>query len=342
MTRSDPKEVARADKLARKAAKKAERARQREEKAREKAKRQQERAREKAARRMERMEARQKRRAQRQLAWLKIKRRIAYVWRLRGDVSPVVSITASVLFLAIVLGIWTWLTWGAASEDRILSSAVLPAPGELIGSFKSLWFERALARNVVVSYWRVAQGLGLAILVGVPLGIACGAWAPVKSFFAPLSLFGRNVPVVALVPLTLTWFGTDELQKIIFLFIATVMFIVFDSARAIEDVPDKYTNTAYTLGASRFQILRKVLIPLAAPNIFGSIRLLFGLAFGYIVLTESFNMDKGLGAMIWISRRRSLHEHVYLILIVMTSLAFVIDRILLSMQRWLFPYRESK
>ena len=103
---------------------------------------------------------------------------------------------------------------------------------------------------------------------------------------------GRNIPVAAVIPLTFSLFGIGELQKIMFIFIACVAFIVMDTATAIADVSDRYVDTAYTLGASRRQIVMKVLVPLAMPSIFNSLRLLFGLAFGYIMLAEVIQTER--------------------------------------------------
>lgn len=260
------------------------------------------------------------------------------MFRLRAPITPLERLFAGAVFVALLLGAWTLATRGVA-EERFISPAILGSPEEVARSFHTLWFERGLTRNVVASLWRVVQGFGLAILVGGPLGVACGAFPRANAFFAPFTVFGRNVPVSALVPLTLIWFGIDELQKVMFIFVATVAFVVFDVARAVASVEERYVQTARTLGASSAQVLFKVLVPLSLPEIFGSLRLLFGIAFGYIILAEMVNMTGGLGALILTSQRRGPMEHVYLILIVITLVAYAIDRALLATAKALFPYR---
>jgi ABC-type nitrate/sulfonate/bicarbonate transport system permease component len=246
------------------------------------------------------------------------------------------------LCLGGVAALWFYVTKGATAEDRIVSPTTIGSPREVFGSFPSLWFDRALTRNLLVSLWRVIQGFGLAVLVGVPIGILCGAYRRIDAFFAPISIFGRNVPVVALVPLALLWFGTGEAPKIGFLFIACVAFVLFDASRAVGDVGSDYLDTAYTLGASRRQVLTKVVIPLAMPDIFNSVRLLFGLAFGYIIVAEALDMDSGIGVLIMQSQRRGPREHVYLILLFITVVAYALDRVLYFVQRRLFPYRYGR
>ena len=150
------------------------------------------------------------------------------------------------------------------------------------------------------------------------------------------------MPVAALIPLTLVWFGLGESQKTGFIFIATVSFIIFDATSSVMLVDQKYLDTAYTLGASRWQIIRKVLVPLAMPRIWTSIRLLFGLGFGYIILAEGINQDTGIGTLIYVSQRRGLYEHVYLSTLVIALLAFLVDRLLYAIGRYLFPYLEKQ
>lgn len=259
---------------------------------------------------------------------------------LREEPSMAVRLALGAACLALLGAIWTAVTHGEA-EARLLSPAILGSPAELFGSFKELWFDRALMRNLLASLWRVAQGFGLAAAVGVPLGVVAGTWPRIHAFLAPISIFGRNAPISALVPLTLVWFGIEELQKVMFIFVATVMFIFYDSARAIAQVHEKYVQTALTLGASPLQVVAKVLVPLALPEIYGSLRLLFGVGFGYIILAEMVNMSSGVGALILISQRRGPMEHVYLTLAAITLVAFGLDRALQALQRLLFPYREN-
>jgi ABC-type nitrate/sulfonate/bicarbonate transport system permease component len=145
--------------------------------------------------------------------------------------------------------------------------------------------------------------------------------------------------VAALIPLTILWFGIDETQKVMFIFIATVPFVYSDAVAAIAGVPDRYVETAQTLGATSLQIVRKVLVALALPDIYNSLRHLFGLAFGYIMLAELINAQHGLGYLLMTSQRRGLSEHIILVLMIIGLLAFGIDRVLFWFQRGLFPYR---
>jgi ABC-type nitrate/sulfonate/bicarbonate transport system permease component len=241
--------------------------------------------------------------------------------------------------VALIVLLWVVATHGATAEQRWVSPVILPSPMEVAKSFHALWYERALLASIVATLRRVLIGFGLAILVGVPIGIIAGAWRVFESAVMPMALFARNIPVAALIPLTILWFGIEETQKVMFIFIACVPFIYSDAMRAIASVPNRYVETAATLGASRGQIISKVLVPLALPDIYKSLRSLFGMAFGYIMLAELINAEHGLGYLLSTSQRRGLSEHIILILLVIGALAYGIDRFLGWVQRGLFPYR---
>ena len=234
--------------------------------------------------------------------------------------------------------LWWYVTRGPV-EERIISE--LASPVETFATFPTLWFKRALTRNLLATLRRLTLGFGLAALVGVPLGVLCGCFARVQAFFMPMILFGRNIPVAALIPLTMILFGIDEPQKVMFIFIATVAFIVWDTTRAVEEIGGQYIDTAYTLGAGIWQTIGKVLLPLALPSVFNSLRLMFGLAFGYIMLAEVINPGEsgGLGALINNSQRIGPREHILLILLIIPVVALFIDRLFFFVQAELFPYR---
>src|SRR5438874_3325617 len=261
------------------------------------------------------------------------------LFALRLSPSPMTRWVVGVGAMATIVLFWWLATTGLGSEDRWISPVILPSPAEVIRSFPSLLNERALIQSIAATLRRVLVGFGLAALIGVPLGIVAGSWRVVESAGAPLALFGRNLPVAALIPLTILWFGIDETQKVMFIFIACVPFVYAGAVTAITSVPERYVETAQTLGASSWQIVSKVLVGLALPDIVDSLRRLFGLAFGYIMLAELINAQHGLGYLLMTSQRRGLSEHIVLILIVIGLLAYGIDRLLVWFQRGVFPYR---
>lgn len=266
---------------------------------------------------------------------------IGRLFLLRADPPPMIRRGLGIVGVGIVLLIWWALTLGSTAESRIISPVLVPSPLEVLKSIPSLFSERALLESTAATLKRVLSGFGLAIIVGVPLGILAGSYRIFDALTGPLSLFARNIPVAVLIPLTILWFGIDESQKTMFIFIATSPFVFFDAARAVIGVHDRYVETAQTLGASPRQVVSKVLIALALPDIFSSLRSLFGLAFGYIMLAELVNAKYGLGYLLMTSQRRGLTEHIFAILILIGLLAYGIDRTLFWFERGLFPYRET-
>jgi len=263
------------------------------------------------------------------------------LFALRVPPPPTLKKLLGALGVVLVLAVWWLLTMGATPETRFVSPVTLPSPGEVLRSIPALFGERALLQSAAATLQRVITGFGLAIIVGVPFGIVAGAYRVFDAVTGPISVFLRNIPIAVLIPLTILWFGIDETQKTMFIFIATVPFVFFDTVRAISAVHDRYVETAQTLGASPRQIISKVLIPLAMPDIYSGMRNLFGLAFGYIMLAELVNARHGLGYLLMASQRRGLTEHIFAILIVIGLMAYGIDRLLYWFQRGLFPYRTA-
>ncbi len=277
---------------------------------------------------------------------------------LRADPPVHIRLALGIGMIAMVLLLWWFLTRGhdvqmqfngrtkllefkiVPSVDRIISAVKLPSPGEVFSSIGSL-LDRQLLDNATATLWRVLKGVGTAAIIGISLGVLASAHRGVNAALAPIVIFLRSVPMGALVPLTLMLFGMEEPQKSRFIFIAIVPFVFSDTVKAISIVPDRYIETAQTLGASRLQIVRKVLVPLALPDIITSLRFQFGLALGYIMLAEEINTEFGLGHMIFSSQREGPYEHVYLLLFVIAMLAFFIDYFLRTIQRGVFSWRKD-
>lgn len=250
--------------------------------------------------------------------------------------------TLGTIPILLLLGLWWWMTTGATVEERLLSPTILPSPAEVVRSFPALWFERALTRNTLVSLLRVVEGFAVALAIAFPLGLMMGSFSRIKAMFTPLSVLGAYLPIPALVPLTLSLLGTGEKQKIGFLALAFVIYLLPLIVAAVDEVDPIYLKTAYTLGASKWQTIGKVLLGISWPDIFQALRFGFGIGWSYILLAEMVDIGHGVGGLIITSQRRGPREHIYLVLLVIVALAFVTDKLWAMLGHQLFPYRREQ
>jgi NitT/TauT family transport system permease protein len=182
--------------------------------------------------------------------------------RVRGEVRATRAMALTLLFGVVLLGVWWFLTSGKPDE-RIVQSLILPSPLEVLQAFGPLHFEQGLVRSAVSSWIRVTAGFTLAAIVAVPLGIYMATFPGIAAFFRPLALAGAYVPIVVFIPLSLTWFGTGETQKVGFLFIGCFVALLPLVIKSIADVPAAFLDVAVTKGASQWQLVRHVLFPVA-------------------------------------------------------------------------------
>jgi len=262
-------------------------------------------------------------------------------FKIREDVHPLVRIALGLLPVLVIIAVWALLTRGKA-ESRVISPLILPAPCEVLRSFHSLWFDAELSRSIVASTIRVIGGFLIGLAAAFPLGVFMGAFSNVKALFSPLATFGAYLPIPTLVPLTMSLFGIGEYQKIMFLALAFFVYLLPLFVKAVDSVDNVFLQTAYTLGADRWQILRRVLLGISLPQIFHAMRLGFGIGWTYIILAEMVAADRGLGTIIIIAQRRGPREHIYLVLVVIVLIAFITDKVWAWLERLFFPYLEHK
>jgi len=259
-----------------------------------------------------------------------------------ADLSYVRGIGLTTLFIGLVLTVW-WMVTRGEPNDRLVQPLILPSPLEVLKAFGPLHFQQGLVRSAFSSWLRVTAGFTLAVVVALPLGIYMATFRSVAAFFRPLSLAGAYVPIVVFIPLSLTWFGTGEAQKIGFLFIGCFVASLPLVIKDIADVPRAFLDVAVTKGASQWQLVRHVLFPVAQANIWDHLRGVYGVGWGWIIMAEVVvRPEYGLGGLISVSERRSQTESIYAVIIVIVLIAVACDRLWRLGGEILFPYRESK
>lgn len=260
---------------------------------------------------------------------------------IREPVSKIQRIVLGSIPVLCILLVWYFLTLGEA-EERILSPLILPSPGEVLFSFHSLWFEAGLSRSIVASALRVLGGFAAALIVAFPIGVLMGSFSKFKALFDPIAILGGYLPIPALVPLTMSLFGIGELQKVMFLALAFFVYLLPLFVKAVEQVDTVYLQTAYTLGATKWQTVRHVLFGIAFPGIIRAMRLGFGIGWSYIILVEMVAANRGLGQIIIVAQRRGPREHIYLVLAVIVIIAYLTDKLWAKLENRLFPYLEAR
>ena len=189
---------------------------------------------------------------------------------IRGQVPSSISILLGIVPLAVLVIGW-WLLTHGVPEERFLGPTILPSPSEVIHSLGDLMGSsdqdnRSLIDHIGLSLRRVALGFLLGLAIVFPLGILMGSFGSARATMAPIVTASGYIPIATLVPLTMSWFGLDEKQKVAFLAMAFGIFLLPMVIRAVDSVPDIYLRTAYTLGATRWHIICRVLVPIALPD----------------------------------------------------------------------------
>ncbi len=261
--------------------------------------------------------------------------------RVRGGLDFRRALGLTALFVGVVLVGWWFLTRGEIG-DRIVQPLIMPSPGEVLRSFVPLHLEQGLVRSAVTSWLRVTAGFALAAIVAVPLGVYMATFPSVAAFFRPLSLAGAYVPIVVFIPLSLTWFGTGETQKVGFLFIGCFVALLPLVIKDIADVPSAFLDVAVTKGASQWQLVRHVLFPVALVNIWDHLRGVYGVGWGWIIMAEVYvRPEYGLGALIGVSERRSQTASIFAVIMVIVLIAVACDQLWRLGGDLLFPYRRK-
>jgi NitT/TauT family transport system permease protein len=261
--------------------------------------------------------------------------------RVRSEFAYTRALVLTAAFVGLFVAVWWFITAGDVGE-RIVQQLILPSPVEVLKSFKPLHVEQGLVRSAFSSWVRVTMGFSLAALVAIPLGVYMATFPPIAAFFRPLSLAGAYVPIVVFIPLSMTWFGIGEAQKIGFLFIGCFVALLPLVIKDIADVPAAFLDVAVTKGATQWQLVRHVLFPVAQANVWDHCRGVYGVGWGWIIMAEVLvRPEYGLGGLIDVSNRRSQTGSIWAIIIVIVVIAIACDQLWKLGGELLFPYRKT-
>ena len=233
------------------------------------------------------------------------------------------------------------IAWGIATFGGFVSRTFLADPLTMAREGYALFAQHGFARDVAITIWRVLAGFVLAAALAVPLGIAMGAYKPVEAFFEPFVSFARYLPASAFIPLLILWAGIGEMQKLLVIFIGSFFQIVLMVAVQVGATRRDLVEAAYTLGATSRSVVRRVLLPSAAPAIAETLRLVLGWAWTYVIVAELIGASSGIGHMITDSQALLNTGQIIFGIIVIGVIGLVSDFLFKWANQRLFPWSLS-
>lgn len=256
-----------------------------------------------------------------------------------GDASAVNSGRLySILIVTTLLAIWI-----IASVLGIVKPFYWPTVGGTIERVFKLFAEGfrniSIWEHVGISVYRVLSGVILGAVVGVPLGFAMGLSTIARGLFDPVVEFMRPIPPLALIPLIILWFGIDETAKIFLLFLASLFIMTIAARSGVSSVRISKVHAAYSLGASKLQVLRNVILPNALPEIFTGLRTSMGVCWGTVVAAELVAADRGVGSMIMIAKNFLQTDTVVIGILLIGMIGYLIELFMRWLERILIPWK---
>jgi NitT/TauT family transport system permease protein len=229
--------------------------------------------------------------------------------------------------------------WYAIRASGLVSPALVPAPHLVFTKAIELAGDR-LWRDIYISTQRVFIGVTLGVALAVPVGFCLGWYQGLRSFIDPVINFFRALPPIALIPLVIVYFGIGELAKTVILFYAAFFAGVIVMYEGIAQISPIFIKVARTLGASDFEIFRKVIIPLAVPHILTAVRVALGVAWATLVASELIAAQQGLGAMIQNASAFFQLDIIYVGIICIGLIAMLMDLALRAATRRLVAWQD--
>ena len=197
----------------------------------------------------------------------------------------------------------------------------------------------SLAEHLGWSLLRVVVGFLLGALIGIPLGYAMGLSGWFRGWFDPIVEFMRPVPPLALIPLVIIWFGIGEEGKIILLFLASLWIMTISARAGVSGVKISKIHAAYSLGASKRQIMRLVIVPNSLPEIFTGARVSMGVCWGTVVAAELVAAQKGAGMMIINASKFQMTDLVIMGIVLIGVIGYSIDILMRIAENYLVPWK---
>jgi NitT/TauT family transport system permease protein len=235
----------------------------------------------------------------------------------------------------LVLAVWAVLTYGGAVQPLFL-----PKPGTVGKAWYDMFAHEDFLSDVWASFWRILVGFLLASALAIPLGIAIGSFRAMQAFFEPIVAAIRYMPASAFIPLLIIWFGIGQNEKFAVIWFGVFFPLTLMIADVSANVPKELVNIAYTLGATRRQVFRRVLLPACWPGVIDNLRIGIGWAWTYLIVAELVAASTGIGHVILQSSRFLETEKIIAGILTIGILGLLSDAFFRILYRTLFPYAE--
>lgn len=220
-----------------------------------------------------------------------------------------------------VVALW-WVFTAAAATHPMLGAF---SPAKIPAALGSLLERGALIEDIGLSLWRLVAGIGIAAGIGIPLGLLLGFSRPAAAASSPTVQFLRMVSPLSWAPIAVVLFGVGGAPVIFLVAMAAVWPITLTVVSGVHGLDPIYRQLAFTLGATRWETLRSVLLPALVPSILAGVRLALGIGWVIIVPAEMLGVSSGLGYEILNARDRLAYDEMLAVILVIGLLGIILD-----------------
>ena len=245
--------------------------------------------------------------------------------------------------ISIATGVVILAAWWGLSEARVVSHLFLPTPREVfdaaVSFYRDGYANASMAEHVGASLMRILTAAAIAIALGVPVGLLMGLSRWAKGVFDTPIEFYWPLPPLAYLPLMIIWLGIGEVSKIALLAMAMFAPIALSAQAGVRSVSLERVNAALSLGATRFQLLREIVLPSALPEILTGIRISLGVGWGTLVAAELIAATRGIGHFIMSASQFLATDFVFVGIGVIALCAFAFSFAMRMIERWLVPWK---
>jgi sulfonate transport system permease protein len=215
--------------------------------------------------------------------------------------------------------------WSVAVASGRFPRQLFPSVPEILAAGRTLWADGLLVDDVTASLSRAAAGFAVGAVLGVVVAVLTATTAPGRNLVQPVLRVFSPIPTIGLVPLAILWFGLGENSKILVIALGVFVPVWINSHSGLAGTPVDYLKAARCLGAGRWQTLRKVVLPEAAPDIAAGLRVGAAMAFVLIVVAEMTGTTAGIGYRIYQAQLFSQADRLIFCLIVLGIVGALCD-----------------